>query len=523
MIKDIELEKREEDEKVDDVPIYYDKFDNLSEIEKEDLVKDIKKEFEAIQAERDEDELDARIESLERQYGEGSEESQDTMYNIHAPTTKVKCQAIVSDIHQANVNVDPKFSISPRPEYAREGGQEVCDKQQDFLDYEMDISNHERDRVERLVEASAVIYGTGIKKKYHTIETRRRTRKEKYKGTPKIVGVDPQTGEQVKENKGLEAFLNKYPEALEEYPQFVKDLSEGKEIHINSKYTEVVKNKPVDSFVDLKNFYVRRNVKGYEGLCNTKLIVERVPFFWWQLQSEEKKGYFFDIDKLKCEKDAETGEEVERKGYKEEEYKILMCTYQWFMDDDDDDPTKVIAWIEEESFTLIGLILYPYDGVDCFYNVYHCKIEKNGFYQPGVAEELTELNLVENNLFNFGLEGMVLSNTFTPILRDGDMLEQQFLNKEFSHGVPLMSRNPEQVFSLQSFMKPTSLNEVIASLHLIGRMEDDVSRVSSLKTGGENPIDPNAPATKTLALMRQTDKNIRDYIECMIPSYNIDT
>ena len=522
MIKDVEIEKGEKpEEEFDDSPVYFDPLADLSDDEKDQLTTSIKKEFEAIEAERDAEELEQKWESLDRQYGEGPEENQDTMFNIHSPVTKVKCQSVAGDMHQAYVNVDPKFSITPRPEYAREGGQEVCDAQQDFLDYEMDKSNHDLDRVNRLIEMSAVVKGTGIKKKFHKVQTARRVRKERYKGTPEVVGVDQQ-GQPIVENKGLEEFISKYPTAIEDYPRYVKALGQGKEIWIDVKYTETIKDKPVDSFVKLKNFYVRVNTQGYEGLCTTRLIAEDIPYYWWELKAEEKKGFFFDIDKLKDDYDEKTETMNERDGYHEEEYRLLMCTF-WWDREGEDEPTKVIAWIERERWQLLGVILYPYDGVDSFYIPYHCKIEKDGFYQPGMAEELTDLNVAENALWNFGLEGMVLSNTLTPIIKEGDGLEEQFLNNEFTHGVPLVtSKGVDQISTLQSLMKPMNLNDVIASLHLIGRMEDDVSRVSSLKTGGENPVDPQAPATKTLALMRQTDKNIRDYIECMVPSYNLD-
>lgn len=500
-------------------PAYFDEL-TLGEEDKKRIETEISEELAAIEKERSDDGLVEKWDAEENQFSSTAECDYDTTFNLHDPVSKTKARAVAQDIHQAYTSVEPKFSVSPRPEYAREGGKQVCDDQQEFLDFNADNYAHESDRVTRLCELSAAKHGTGIKKKFHLVDIKRRQRKERYQGTP-VWGMvqDQQTGiakMQIVENKGLEAFLNKYPLAQTQYPGMVAQLNEGKEVRFIAKYTDIVRNSPSDKFIDIRNFFVHANVRGYEGLCNERFYSEREDWTYYRLKEEEDKGIFSDVDELFQDENGKVTEEAKKKTIEIHEVTILTK-----IKDSDDSATKILVWYATEKKKIICSKFYPYDGIDCVYIPFNIRHEVDGFYQPGIVEDLTDINLASDILLNFMLEGVMITNTVTPITKRGSDIDKQFLSKTWAHGVPL-NANPQEVAFVSSMLRPTGVGDIINSLLMIARQADDVSKVSGLRTGRENPIDPTAPATKTLALMGASDKNVRDYLECMIPSFNID-
>jgi len=72
---------------------------------------------------------------------------------------------------------------------------------------------------------------------------------------------------------------------------------------------------------------------------------------------------------------------------------------------------------------------FPWEGIECIYNPHHVIEEEDGFYQPGIAEDLTDLNIAEDAFLNFGLEGVWLSNMVTPIAPKNSDIDNQFLGR----------------------------------------------------------------------------------------------
>lgn len=507
---DKEQEKKQEEQLL---PAYFRPVD-LSQEDEQRIVKEIWDEWDEIEKERSEDNLEATWNSLYNQYKAIMEESEDRQFNLSRPTTKIKIRGISRLMHRAFFESDPIYNIVPRPEFQRQNGQEVAEKQTDFLDYKMDTEIPYQ-RIKRKVLNSACIYGVGIEKMFHKLERRKRKRQEHFKGNP-IKMIDPKTGVEVTINKPLERLLEEYPDAPQEY---VTALQEGREINFETEYMETTKNDPLPKFVDIRNFYVRKSCDGYEGLCDQLLIGEKVEYSWWELKRMERRGVFKNIDRIKFQVD-DNGQLTakEKKGYKHQEYTIRECTYQAQLEGDEE--VKCVFWIEEETKTLIGVSYYPWEGLECIYNPHYVIDEEEGFYQPGIAEDLTDVNLAENLFLNFGLEGAYISNMVTPITERGSDIDQQFLNKDWAHGLPLNVKEGDRVDFLQKYLKPTSLRDIIVILQTFGRISDDVSGYSQLMTGRESELDPSAPASKTIALMERSGINVRDYIMCLLPSFN---
>jgi len=375
-----------------------------------------------------------------------------------------------------------------------------------------------------LVAHSAVLKGTGILKITHKIKREKRRREERYQGNPMPVideqtgqpRIDPRTRQPIIRNKGLEEFLANWPNALKDYPGFVKKLMGGEEIKLIASYKETTYNDPEFKCVDLKNFYCRKDTDGYEGLKITKLTVERVSYSWWDLKREEKENNFYDIDKLAHDSGDTAKDKV--KDFENKSYDILECVYYFKLNEDDDEEVKVVVWFGEEAQVNIGAIMYPYYAIDCYYVPHYILKKKSGFYQPGLGGRLTGSSIAENCILNFTLEGAYITNTVTPITKDQDIVDQ-FLEKRFTQGMPINAKAGDVDF-LNKYMRPMDVGGMLNLLQYLIQTDDDKTGVSSLMSGREAPLDPTAPAEKTMALLQQSGISIKEFQLTIASAFN---
>lgn len=524
--KEYELEKQtkaEVDKKIESgAPIYFEKLD-LDDKQKQRFQKEIWDEWDEIKKERNDDQLEQLWDALDNQYEGILEEDKARIFNIDRGVTQVKVDKIVSMAKKAFLESDPKFSVTPRPEFFKQGGLAICQRQSDFLDYKLDMLPINEG--EELTLHSGVLKGTGILKITHKIKREDRKRDETYKGNPLPVmdeqtgqpKADPQTGQPLIRNKGLEEFLQNWPDAPKDYPGYIKQLMEGKEISILASYKETTYNDPEFRNVDLKNFYVRKATEGYEGLKTTKLTVECISYSYWDLLKEEKQENFYDIEKITYGyKEGKQSDKI--KSFENKNYNILECVYYAKLKEDDTEDIKVVLFFDEESKVNIGAILYPYYLIDCYYVPHHILKKKAGFYQPGIGVRLTGSGIAENAILNFVLEGAWITNTVTPITKDQDVIDQ-FLEKRFMQGIPI-DGDPGKIGFLNQYMKSMDIPGMLALLQYCIQTDDDKSRVSSLMSGRESPIDPTAPAQKTMALLQQSGEGISDFLKTLEPAFN---
>lgn len=510
------LSVQEKKEEKEGIPKYFSELE-LKDDKKKLIVADIILEYLAIKKERADAHLEEKWQGLDDQDEGNIEESEDRQFNLHKHTTRVKVDAVAGALTEASLDSDPLYSISARPEFAKEGGREVCEHQQDFLDNKIDTVIPMRPEMAK-VDYSTALKGTGILKLTHRIKREDRKREEVYEG-----------------KKGAKEFKLAWPEEAKKHPEFIEALEKGGKKNWIVSYKDTTYNDPYPQFIDLKNFFVRLDTNGYEGLKTTKLIVEKQEYTWWELkQMENDPDYsFFDVDKLmfewdKGKKRSDRNEEKDLKkftDYKTRKYTILECVF-YFKDVGEDGKEvkdgkeiKGVFWLGEEREVMIGSIYYPYWGLDSYYFPKYIKHKVSGFYQPGVGEDLTDSNIAEDALLNFILEGAWSHNIFTPIT-DSDEIEAQFLNKQWTHGIPIKKKKQEFLDFLNKYKQPFDINGLVGLLQYLVRGDDDVSGVSSLMTGRESEFDPSAPGIKTMALLRESGKNIKRYILNALPMFN---
>ena len=515
---EIEESKIKKPEKGDDdygIPAYMEQIE-LSKEQEERLLMELRKEFDAIKKEREDKGLERKWRALDNQYEGIMEEDSLRQFNLSRKVTKIKCDAIELKIMQAAWKTEQKFAVTARPQFEREGGQEVVDAQSDFLDYKLD-NDIPFMEPQRKVVHQAVIKGTGILKWNYEIKRERRKRPECYDGAKTETIQTPQG--MMEKNVGLEQFMKAYPDAAVKHAGIIKKLLAGKKVELMVDYEETTYNDPLPKHVRLEDFYVRVCTDGYEGLKTTRLIVEREEYNYWQLKQMERQKKFYNINQLIYEAD-EKGDKKEREGYESENYKVLECTFYFKLKPEDEEETKFVFNIAEDKWVVIGARDYPYYSVPCVYNPHYIAKIWEGFYQPSVAEYITDNNIAENAILNFMLEGVMTANTITPIVDSDNPAFAQFLEKRWAHCIPIETTNGKPMDFLSKYIGNFNPQSLLTMLEFLGREDGDITRVSQLQTGRESALDPSAPASKTAMLMQQSESGIADYLDVMMPSFN---
>lgn len=512
-IPDKELAKREPG-----VPSYKERCEyDESTIER--LQKEIFKGFDKLKTQRQTDKLEEKWDMMDAQYaGEMIDDDKNLEFNLTVPATQVKVDAVERLSLKAFMESDPKFTVTPRPETAkRDQWDVIVNRQADYLDYKLDEEIIIESPLRKVLH-QAVKYGVGILKVPYEYIRKLRRREENYSG---------KLNEQ-RMPEGLEPFLKAYPEAVQDNNVgnwVIKDLMAGKDVVFKAEYNDLVYDDPNPSYVNVRDFFVDRNCENYIGLCNEKLTIERQAYSWWDLKKAEANDDFINIDKAKKTTDDDGSESPEADDYKYRPYTVIECVYHFNEKDSDkiEDEKRILCWFDVVTKTYFGAYYYPYDVVESYYIPFYVKDKESGFYKSGIAEDLTQSNIAQNAILNFMLTETWQQLVTTPIIREGSVIGDQFLNKRWKPGVPLTI--PVGAMSLDSELgfleKPqTGADRLMNTLLFLGKYDDDRTGVSSLATGKESPTDPTAPAAKTAMLLKQSGINISDYINCLLPSFN---
>lgn len=532
--QELEIEKVPQEELAErepGVPAYKEKLE-YDEEQIERLRDEIFKGLDRMIEERTNEKLESKWDECEAQYKGQLAGDTSLEYALNVPITQVKVDSITRLAVKAFLESDPKFSITPRPEMAKTDKWDVTvNRQSDYLDYELD----ERIKIDsplRKVIHQACLYDVGIMKMPYAFERSQRRREEFYSAKPQL--KQTQQGN-ILIPEGLESFLSQYPEAVEpgnEGHWVVKQLMAGKDVTFKAEYLEVTYDDPKPAFVDIRDFYVSKDVEGYEGLCKTQLVIERQKYTWFELKQAEANGDFDNVDDCKTIQNDDTKkgqtepDSYDEGNYRTRTYYVLECIYHFNEKDSDnpDDITKIVCYFEEKSKAYLGAIVYPCDAVESYYIPFYVKDKIPGFYKGGVAEDLRDSHLAQCSILNLMLTEAWMQMTTTPIVRQGSPIVDQFMNKRWKPGVPI--EIPIGSMSLDSELgfldKPNRAvaQQLLPILQHLSKLDDDRTGVSSYMTGKESPTDPSAPAAKTAMLLEQSGINISDYINCLLPSFN---
>lgn len=519
-----------------DDPVFKEKFD-LTEAQIDRLRTEIFDGYKRLQEEREANKFDQEYDTREAQYAGEMEDDTGLEFNQNVPITQVKVDALSRLSLKAFMESDPKFTITPRPAFARKDQWDVItNRQSDYLDYKLD---EEIDIVSplRKVLHQAILHTVGILKMSYEYLKKQRRREEFYSGRVEADDRGQPT------QPGLIAFLKQYPEAIKPGSQGhaeLKRLIEREDVTFKSRFWEVVYDDPNPSFVSIKDLFVPYSCEGYIGLCDEKLIIERQAFTWWQLKKYEKNGDFENVDKCKTQitedenKPKSTPSADEGKSdYRTWDYTVLEATY-WFnteAGDDDkssDDPeteVRIKCWFDVKSKAFLGAITYPYDAVDSDYIPFYCEDKKPGFYKGEFAKKLASSHLTQNAVLNLMLTESWQELVTTPIVPEGSPIVDQFLSKRWKPGVPielpLGTLNRDDALDFLDKPQRAVAGQLLPIIMYLARQDDLRTGINdAAATGNTDPTDPTAPAAKTAMLLQQSGINISDYINCLLPSFN---
>lgn len=493
---------------------------NLSDDQSKRLEEQFKMEFEANKAERESLKLDELFKERDAQYNGEMASNKSIPFNLHVHQSKIKVDAIKRAVKEAFLDSDPRVDISPRPDSSRKDGFQVAKKQTQFIDYAMDEEINIDAAFDKIIANSAKKF-VGIGKLCWAYRQEKRRREESYEG--KNVPTQVINGQIVVTNEGLQQFLSAYPDGMERYKSYVTRLLEEKKIDIVVNYNDTVENNAKLKSIKPEDFYVRNATEYNEGLRTAHFIAEREVYTYWDLKKKEANKEFTNIEAL-YNTTKDDGSVAADADFKTKEYNVIEAT-MYFQLNDSDEEVKIKAWFGEERGCLLGAILYPYYAFDIDYIGFWLELNEEGFFGgvKSVMYNLKDSNLAQNVLLNLMLYGLYVRNTITPIAKEGSEAAANLMDKTWSAGMPLIvDELTDDVNKGIGFVQwpNVDINSYMALNELLRRDDSDVTRVSDLTSGRESVIDPNAPASKTMALLEQSGLGIKEYIRTLLPSFN---
>ena len=465
-----------------------------------ELIGIIEANLDLIEKQRSTDGCETRWEEYDNQYWGIVQENSNTLFNLHQFLTLSRVRRVKSRLYQAFLESDPIFSISPRPGYAKKDGYEDAERQEQFLDYEFDSEIIIEGPFKKSLHEACLKDG-GVLKLIWERDFEWMRQKETYEGT----------------TKGLKSFLEVYPDARERYPHFVEKLEAGEDIDIVVDKREIVYDAPRFYYVPFKNFYIDLTTEGLLGLRKSKFHAELQTYNWYELQEEVEEERF---DKEKVENlrwiTDEDGKPAISLTYLEQPYDVFECNLFYDLKKNGK-PKRIVIWYARERRTILNTIHFPYQHARPYYIPFFIIEEMPGWHQPGLGRVLQPSNIIANSTTNFLLDNAFYRNT--PLIRatPNSPIAQQLLAKTWKIGDPLVAERGEvEPFSLQT----GNLTELITLLKMNDYAADDASGApSGYLSGRADPTDPDAPAQKTMMLLKESNLNIKDFILCLVPSF----
>ena len=495
---DVKLEKREEAKSKFGLLI------KLTEDQKADLFNSIKQEMDVIDTQRNGMDFEANLQSYRNQYwGKVAEKSTPyaNSFSTHVHLTMRHVNQVEIRAKQAFFDSDPIISVSPRPGQADEEGFKIAKKKEEFMDYEMDVNMRTREHMGKIFHEWANL-GVGICKLVWGNKTERIVDEETYHGI-----------------RDLQKFLDNYPDAPEENPEFITKLENDEEVELMVEYTAPVYNAPLISWVKLEDFYINSKTDGLEGVKDAHLIGEKLNYNWHDLQKKVADDFFDedDIDELRLEE--KDGRKIVDSSYLSKDFDIREVIYHYKLNPADKHETKITVWLDFEKKKILRVVYFPYWHRRPYYIPFFFTNKRAGFYQAGLAEMLQHSNIVANAIINFMLDTAFIQNlVLFKVKKNSDMF-RMMASRKWYPGFPIVyNEDPNEIEQFN--INKQDLNGLLTLFSLNSRLSEDISGVSNYMTGKESPTDPQAPAAKTMALLQEGNINIKEYVANALPSMN---
>lgn len=470
---------------------------NLSEEKKIEIVDNILAEIDVIDADRKP--YLTKVKQYRNQYNQIVEETSTPFpgcFNLNVPITPKNVDTCLSQTEEAFEDVDPKWSIQTPPDKNLIPARDIQEK---TLDYYSD-SEMEDCEAWTMVYHDAFLLGTGF---LAMVFKREFTKVRDY--------IEYST---------LEQFQKDYPDTWYKYPNYITSLFKGETIRLVVEYNQEVIRSAKPEHLEWEDVYVPLNTDGLEGMLKARIVARYVPMRWEEIYIAEKRGDYnrnvSEILKLKVDSSGQVTSDIDP-----DYMKKVFDTFevQYFVDIDGDFiEERCLFNIEKTHKVCLRDIRYPYNHNRPYVIPYYIQKTQKGIYQPGLGEKLQSLNIALNAILNHTLNSSIIANSLSLKVRSGSDAIRALYEHQWYPGSILELMNPNDVQQFQ-FNTP-NLSSLINLFALVERFGEDVSGIVNYLVGKESGEDPQAPASKTIALMRKSEIKLRRYIKCLKRSNN---
>lgn len=319
------------------------------------------------------------------------------------------------------------------------------------------------------------------------------------------------------EYSNLEDFIRDYPDDYERYPAYIKKLAEGKPQKFIIEYNEEICRAAKPKFCEWEDVYVPLSTEGIEGMLTAKIIARRVWMTYSDILEFEDEGDYRKgvTSKLKCKADKST-DEIDP-DYLNKSYETFEVIY--FVDVDNDGKLERCLFnIEKEHKLCLRAIRYPYNHNRPYIIPYYAPKTKSGIYQDGLGAKLQNVEIAGSALVNHILNSSIIANSLSLKVRAGSDAVRALYEHRWYPGSILELMNLDDVQQL-TFNTP-NLTSLINLFAIVERFGQDISGIVNYMSGQESAEDPEAPASKTFALMRKSELKLRRYIKNIKKSNN---
>lgn len=462
----------------------------LTDEEKKTIADKILKEIDRI--EQDRKDVYDKIKMYRNMYDQIVEETTTPFpgaFNVCVPLAPKNVDACVSQTEEAFDDVDPKWIIETPPDKNLIASR---DMQEQTLGYYSDQYMQDSEAWGKVYH-DAFLLGTGwlcMVFKRDFIKTR-----------------------DFKEYETLEEFQADYPgNGWMKYPKYIEQLARGQKVSVVVEIEQEVCRSAKPEHAEWEDIYVPIKTNGLEGMMNARIVARYVPKRWEEIYTLEKKGDFNEgvSEQLKhiYDNDGNMTTDIDPE-YLKKVYDTFEVRY--FVDIDSDEMEECCLFnIEKSRKIVLRDIRYPYNHMRPYAIPYYIQRTRSGIYQTGLGEKLFYLNITANGIINHLLNACMIANSLSLKVRKDTDAARAMYEHQWYPGSILELIDPNDVQQFQ-FATP-NLSAMINLFAIVEKFSEDVSGIVNYVLGQESESDPQAPASKTIALMKKSELKLRRYI-----------
>jgi len=320
------------------------------------------------------------------------------------------------------------------------------------------------------------------------------------KGTGFVKGywdtrVEPRDEIELWSSEQIEEFIEEYGEQQgDAYLKALGKLQSGESVKIFTNKIKIVWDRARVSYVPIKQLYVKPNITELE---ENRIVPEIILLGYHDIEEGVREGKYDKevLEELK-EKYGENDEYLDRV------YEAVEARYKYDYDGKGARWTIMTYLRVEDRMIESKTYVYAHGMLD--YIDYSYEKRKDSIYGDGLWWELRHVIKALNDFWNTSADTALWKNapSFAAV---GDPQNPDKVIQKFGPAMIWWVKKAENV---KHFPIHASSAENFKFIEMLMREGSLTTQVSDYASGGESKIDPNAPASKTLALLQETNSHI---------------